>query len=1009
MEELGYDQKSKSAIERLVLIIVSWYYVGMISGTIALGYSLGYAMFFVSCAVIMWAAYLGKYKDYTFRCTLDSCIMLSSVLVHIFRLDNPSTSWITYITFVVLLGLFGNINVIKLSFISTTILVGYNFFLTDFFKSGYGDYTVLQIVIMAITTYVVTYVVYYVVRKQLDAQEVLLDNLDEVSEIERSKDDFLVNVSHELRTPVNVIAGMAELLKDEEGLSDQARERLNDIIIAGRSLNASLSDILDFTELQSGKMNIEEDVYSAEAVVEEVIKLSAERFREKNLEFIVGLSPDIPRRLVGDRGKITRVIMNILGNAIKFTTDGFVGLQISARQTEYGVNLNVMIRDTGKGMKKEDIEKIFTSFNQVDTRRNRSEGGIGLGLAISKELVDKMGGNIMVDSVYGSGTKVWFSVPQKVDDDSKLTYVRNVKSKRVAFCADLETFAAVSVRDAYMDNINGILGSLELDYRYFRNISELKRMMARAQFTHIIITRSEYEKDPGFFEDIAKRNISRLVLILENGAQKPHLDFGCSFLYKPYYSASIAEVISLEGDDNSFDRKDNFIAPDANILVVDDNRMNIAVMKGLLKRYQINAVGAMSGYEALDKIESMGYDLVFMDHMMPEMDGVETFEAIRSKPGSYYHEVPIIALTANVVAGTKEFFLEKGFTEYVPKPVEPQILDMVLRRNLPKNKQIIHAEEEKTSAPTSEELLKQELKEEIKEELREEVKEAVKEEIVKEGTDNPVTEEAQGESSSHALGDIQDEAEALKYCGSRDGMIEMMKINYEDGPESLSKMEDAFAAEDWKNYTIYVHALKSSMRTIGIGGLSKDAAALEAAGKEGRSDFILENHAQCMDKYRETLRMLYDSGLFETEELEIPEHRDVKAKTSDVEESSDKADKSVTADEPISRRDDTVTGEDKAEEAAEDEEGSDVEKESPDDVDSSQQLEELDPDEFEVILAEFEDGAYMMDADKLKSLLEELRGKSYKGKPLDEHLKKLKHKVEMGDYLSAFDSLNALK
>ena len=411
---------------------------------------------------------------------------------------------------------------------------------------------------------------------------------------------------------------------------------------------------------------------------------------------------------MGDEQKIRRVILSFVNNAIKFTEAGCIAISFSARPEEYGINLCVKVKDTGIGIAEENLEKLFLSFMQVDTKRNRQEGGIGIGLAIAKRIVQKMGGFISVQSELGNGSEFQFVIPQKVVDERPMVEVKEPENINILLYIDAEKFDFSEIRDDYMRNIAHMVESLEVRSHSCRNLQEFKRRMEKEIFTHAFIAVDEYEEDRSYFEELSYQ----MTVVMIQDREKAIVPGGnIRSVYKPFYVLSIASVLNGEQMtqrlDGSHYQEKKFVAPEACVLVVDDNLMNLKVVEGLLRPYKIKVFVATGGKEALAKMDSMRYDFIFMDHMMPEMDGVETAHKIRNKPGVYFQNVPIIALTANAIGGAREMFLAEGFQDYVAKPIELSHLERVLRKYIPEEKiiRLENQEEYEESEPEGKDTL----------------------------------------------------------------------------------------------------------------------------------------------------------------------------------------------------------------------------------------------------------------------------------------------------------------
>ena len=384
------------------------------------------------------------------------------------------------------------------------------------------------------------------------AQAKLMRELKEKAEnASNVKSSFLANMSHEIRTPMNAILGMTEIALRGK-LEDQQRDAIEQIKAASMTLLTIINDILDFSKIESGKMEIVEVDYDVLTLVKDVYHIFAGKVNEKNLKLEITVDPTFPTSLHGDEIRMKQVLINLVNNAVKFTEQGSIHLTVEYERKGENVLFKGSVKDTGIGIKPEDLERIFNSFEQSDTFRNRKKEGSGLGLAISRQLLQLMGGDIHVESTYQQGSNFYFEVPQHIVDESPC-------------------------------------GAFDL--------SEGQPRVNRA---------AEHE---------------------------------------------------------------DFRAPEAKVLVVDDNLVNRKVAVGLMRPFAMQVDAAKSGKEAIEMIQQKEYHLVFMDHMMPDMDGVETTHVIRSLEGEYYKNVPIIALTANAISGVKEMFLEEGMNDFIAKPI----------------------------------------------------------------------------------------------------------------------------------------------------------------------------------------------------------------------------------------------------------------------------------------------------------------------------------------------------
>jgi len=385
-----------------------------------------------------------------------------------------------------------------------------------------------------------------------------------------------------------------------------------------------------------------------------------------------------------------------------------------------------------------------------------------------------------------------------------------------------------------MNNIRHMVESLEVRYHQCRNLGEFKRRMEKEIFTHAFISVAEYMEDKEYFDEISHQMV---VILLQDRETGMMVGGNIKCIYKPFYVLSIANVLngdySLQRLDGSHLQEKKFIAPEAQVLVVDDNLMNLKVVEGLLRPYKIKVFVATSGKECLKKLDNMRYDIIFMDHMMPEMDGVETAHKIRAKSGIYFQNVPIVALTANAIGGAREMFLEEGFQEYVAKPIELSHLEKVLRKYIPEEK-IIQLDD--VSAPQEEEVT-----------------------IV----------EQEAESRINRRRGIQ-------YCGGNEADYkEILQVYLDTGLQKVREIREKYKEEDWKNYSILVHALKSTSIGIGATELGEMAKELELAAKEGNISYVQAHHREVMHEYEEvlmeiggeTIRDRFEKGPIKAEEM----------------------------------------------------------------------------------------------------------------------------------------------
>ena len=563
----------------------------------------------------------------------------------------------------------------------------------------------------------------------------------------KAKSAFLANMSHELRTPIHAILGMNEMIL-RETRDDGIYGYAVNVQQAGSSLLSLVNSILDFSRIEDGKMELIPADYDTAATVNELVNSVREQARAKGLELETAVDGSLPAVLHGDELRLRQIIMNLLTNAVKYTETGKVTLTIRDAGREAGeLALFVSVKDTGIGIRQEDLGRLSISFERIDEERNRSIEGSGLGIAIVNRLLEMMDSKLAVESVYGEGSEFSFTVRQGIVDETPIG-----------------------------------------DYA--------ERLL-----------RSAREQRSG----------------------------------------------------------EHLYAPAARILVVDDNEMNLKVARNLMKRNGILPDLASSGAEAMERIREKTYDIVFLDHMMPKMDGIETLARLREEnllPAG----TAVIALTANAIVGARESYLAAGFDGYLSKPIEVAALEELLAAHLPPEIVGRQRDEETgavTAPPAAERA--EENPAEILEFLPEGEDEVLEFDAVPEGGDG--AESAGNEDILRALGAAGIRTEdGILFCGGDIGFyLDLLGDFAADCEDRCAALEAPYASGDWQAYRILVHALKSTAKTVGSDEVSEAARALEDAAAKEDEGFLRAHHGALLAQLRDLGRRLADALAGNTE------------------------------------------------------------------------------------------------------------------------------------------------
>ena len=664
----------------------------------------------------------------------------------------------------------------------------------------------------------VTFLMYFTIENP-DVKMINSLNLakDTAEKANRAKSDFLSSMSHEIRTPLNAIVGFSECIINADSL-EEAKENAGDIVSASKTLLEIVNGILDISKIEAGKLELVESDYSSKKLFNDVIKLIQARIGDKPLEFKVSIAEDLPPVLYGDHTNVKKIIINLLTNAVKYTDQGFISLDVKCVKTDNVCRLIISIKDSGRGIKEEDLGKLFAKFQRVDEDRNATIEGTGLGLAITKQLVEMMNGKIIVNSVYNEGSEFKVAIDQRLSlaklepekeevDDFNL----DLTNKRILIVDDNKLNLKVAKK--ILVKYNPIIDTAESGIECLNLIGSghkydlilLDDMMPKMRGKEVLM---QLRKISGF-------NTPTIVLTANaiNGMKEQYLKDGFDdYLSKPiekpelyrilrkYIVSDIDEISQEQILQNEIKETDISVNDYHNkkVLIVDDNKVNITIAINFLKPYNFIIESCLSGMECLNLINSgKKYDLIFADIMMPEMDGVELLGKLKQIPN---FNTKVVALTADAVDGAKEKYLNCGFDGYVAKPIDKTELKEVINKSLSTN-------------------------------------------ITKGNIEYLKANNVDIDKSLELLGDINTYNDLLKE------FMETIK-------DKINNLNNYKNQNDLANYAILVHSLKSDSRYLGFNKLADIALQQELKSKDNDVTYIHNNFNLLLNEVKEVITII---------------------------------------------------------------------------------------------------------------------------------------------------------
>lgn len=648
------------------------------------------------------------------------------------------------------------------------------------------------------------------VRKE---EEELNSKIEALNQEAKSADDFLTNVSHEIRTPVNVVLGLSGVCLDREK-DEEIKDNLRSISEAGRRVAEQINDILDYSEIEMNRLVVNEEEFMFPSLINDLVN-ELKIHTNKDIELVIDVEPSLPYIMKTDPVKLKRILWHVIVNALKYTREGGVYVHVSSTPQSYGINLCMDVTDTGIGMTKEELERVYEHFYQSDSGRTRTESGLGLGMSVALGLVDALKGFIKLESSLESGTEVHICIPVKVVDDRWCLSVREPERLVVAACLHFEKFSNPSVRDFYNNMVKNSVRGLKITVHRVDNVEELKILAENLRMTHVVLSEEAYISDPEYMAELSKK---ATIMVINRFGLRTEYAPGVRLLEKPFYSVPVVSILNEETP--RAEDKALLYYEGVRALVVDDEPMNLTVADSILGRYGIEVIPARSGQEAIDLCSDSQFDIIFMDHMMPGMDGIEAAKRIRNL-NSGGKKIPIVALTANAVSSAEDMFMKEGFDGFISKPIELSRLERVLRKVLPEQISGIQG------SP---------------------------------GLNASETEDIPDDSFSTLIRAGIEPDKGLELCiNDLELYISLMAEFVNDAPLKQEELERFFREKDWENFTVRIHAVKSSSKMIGAMELSESARLLEEASKKKDEDFLTEGFKDFMPGFLKTVEAIKEA------------------------------------------------------------------------------------------------------------------------------------------------------
>ena len=676
--------KDQTSLHLLLSTIVTMFGTILILAIISLSWELWMVPVILIGNTLVWCLHIGRIGSETFYKNLCAGLLMVGFFffgVHTITLfDVPAIACMIILIF----SMFDKKRLLYMTAALYALILLYHLLILRTITHDMGIQNIIRLGLGFIIVTGSMTIANYRIHRRLESRKMYENTLSQLEKSGRQNAEFLSNVSHELRTPINMVLGISEVILEKD-ISPEIRTDMQSIKMAGKRLSNQIVNMLDYTEIMEGTLTPAKEPYRIVSVFNDLITLTAMQGSSHQLEMVFDLDPKIPEVLIGDVEKITHILKIVVENSIKFTEKGGINVCIQFRRESYGGNLIIDISDTGIGMTESQIAQMCDDFYQAESGSSRFAGGLGLGLPIARGLLHAMGGFIHFDSQQQQGLQVHITIPQGVEKDVPSMKISTPVHLCIACYFRPEKYNSDEVKRYYDNLILHMMNGLNLEGYQAHNFEGLLKLLNTHPLTHVFIAQAEYEENRAYYEELA--NTLQVVIIAER-------DFTLvrhsklMIIHKPFFALSVVNLLNGEVEENGFGEaqaagRKPFSCDQVRVLAVDDEEMNLVVAKGVLGSYGIEVDTCLSGREAIERCASTNYDIVFLDHMMPGFDGVETLKQIRSLDNGKYKKLPIIALTANTISGAREMFRSEGFTEFIPKPIERPVLERVLRKVLP--------------------------------------------------------------------------------------------------------------------------------------------------------------------------------------------------------------------------------------------------------------------------------------------------------------------------------------